>query len=166
LRLPLENLLPVRVKNDRPKTSLTAAIAQLLLFCLGSLYSYPKSFVNCLLPDRGFGEGWGGVKNLRLLQGLLYIAVLRKVRYSSNALFGLFGQSPRTPHVTEKGYIYPIRCKLRSLDRQRMLNTLGKCFPPSYYLFSLAGWRISSAKSTNFGPSCSDVTQTSDTHLR
>ena len=35
-------------------------------------YSNPKSFVNFLLPDREFGEGWGGVKNLRLLQGLLY----------------------------------------------------------------------------------------------
>ncbi len=35
-------------------------------------YSNPKSFVNFLLPNRGFGEGWGGVKNLRLLQGLLY----------------------------------------------------------------------------------------------
>jgi hypothetical protein len=31
------------------------------------------SFVNFLLPNRGFGEGWGGVKNLRLLQGLLYL---------------------------------------------------------------------------------------------
>ena len=31
------------------------------------------SFVNFLLPNRGFGEGWGGVKNLRLLQGLLDI---------------------------------------------------------------------------------------------
>jgi len=29
------------------------------------------SFVNFLLPNREFGEGWGGVKNLRLLQGLL-----------------------------------------------------------------------------------------------
>jgi hypothetical protein len=75
-------------------------------------------------------------------------------------------QSPRTPHVTEKGYIYPLRCKLRSLDRQRIQNSLGKRFPPSYYLFSLAGCRISSAKSANFGPSCSHVTQTSDTHLR
>ena len=35
-------------------------------------YSAPKSFVNFLLPDREFGEGWGGVKNLQLLQGLLY----------------------------------------------------------------------------------------------
>jgi hypothetical protein len=34
-------------------------------------YSNPKSFVNFLLPPREFGEGWGGVKNLRLLQGLL-----------------------------------------------------------------------------------------------
>jgi len=31
------------------------------------LCSNPKSFVNFLLPPRGFGEGWGGVKNLRLL---------------------------------------------------------------------------------------------------
>jgi hypothetical protein len=31
----------------------------------------PKSFVNFLLPPREFGEGWGGVKNLRLLQELL-----------------------------------------------------------------------------------------------
>jgi hypothetical protein len=38
-------------------------------------YSNPKSFVNFLLPDREFGEGWGGVKNLRLLQGLLYDAI-------------------------------------------------------------------------------------------
>ena len=30
-------------------------------------YSNPKSFVNFLLPPRGFGEGWGGVKNLRLI---------------------------------------------------------------------------------------------------
>jgi hypothetical protein len=29
--------------------------------------------VNFLLPNRGFGEGWGGVKNLGLLQGFLYI---------------------------------------------------------------------------------------------
>ena len=34
-------------------------------------YSNPKSFVNFLLPPLGFGKGWGGVKNLRLLQGLL-----------------------------------------------------------------------------------------------
>ena len=33
-------------------------------------YSAPKSFVNFLLPPRTRGEG--GVKNLRLLQGLLY----------------------------------------------------------------------------------------------
>ena len=36
-------------------------------------YSNPKLFVNFLLPDRGFGEGWGGVKNLRLLRALLYL---------------------------------------------------------------------------------------------
>jgi hypothetical protein len=30
--------------------------------------------VNFLLPDREFGEGWGGVKKLRLLQGLLYLS--------------------------------------------------------------------------------------------
>jgi hypothetical protein len=35
-------------------------------------YSNPKSFVNFLLPPRTRGEGWGGVKNLRLLQELLY----------------------------------------------------------------------------------------------
>ena len=35
-------------------------------------YSNPKSFVNFLLPPREFGEGWGGVNKLRLLQGLLY----------------------------------------------------------------------------------------------
>jgi hypothetical protein len=46
-----------------------------------------------------------------------------------------------------------------------MLNTLGKCFPPNYYLFSRAGCRISSAKSANIGQSC-DVPQMSDTHLR
>ena len=40
-----------------------------------TIYSNPKSFVNFLLPDRGFGEGWGGVKFLRLLQGLLYVIV-------------------------------------------------------------------------------------------
>ncbi len=43
------------------------AAPELILFT----YSNPKSFVNFLLPPRGFGEGWGGVKNLRLLQGLL-----------------------------------------------------------------------------------------------
>jgi len=31
------------------------------------IYSNPKSFVNFLLPPQGIGEGWGGVKNLRLL---------------------------------------------------------------------------------------------------
>jgi hypothetical protein len=31
------------------------------------LYSNPKSFVNFLLPPREFGEGWGGVKNLRVI---------------------------------------------------------------------------------------------------
>ena len=36
------------------------------------IYSNSKSFVNFLLPPQGIGEGWGGVKNLRLLQGLLY----------------------------------------------------------------------------------------------
>ncbi len=36
-----------------------------------SNYSNPKSFVNFLLPDLIQGPGWGGVKNLRLLQGLL-----------------------------------------------------------------------------------------------
>ncbi len=30
--------------------------------------------MNFLLPDREFGEGWGGVKKLRLLQGLLYLS--------------------------------------------------------------------------------------------
>jgi hypothetical protein len=34
------------------------------------------SFVNFLLPPRTRGEGWGGVKNLRLLQGLLYRALV------------------------------------------------------------------------------------------
>ena len=29
------------------------------------------SFVNFLLPPRCLGEGWGGVKKIRLLQGLL-----------------------------------------------------------------------------------------------
>ena len=28
--------------------------------------------MNLLLPPQGIGEGWGGVKNLRLLQELLY----------------------------------------------------------------------------------------------
>jgi hypothetical protein len=37
-------------------------------------YSNPKSLVNLLLPPRCLGEGWGGVKNLRLLQELLYAA--------------------------------------------------------------------------------------------
>ena len=37
-------------------------------------YSAPKSFVNFLLPPRTRGEGWGAVKNLRLLQGLLYLS--------------------------------------------------------------------------------------------
>ncbi len=41
-----------------------------------SRYSNPKSFVNFLLPPRTRGEGWGGVKNLRLLQGLRYLTQL------------------------------------------------------------------------------------------
>jgi hypothetical protein len=32
-----------------------------------SLYSNSKSFVNFLLPPQGIGEGWGGVKILRLI---------------------------------------------------------------------------------------------------
>jgi len=32
--------------------------------------------VNFLLPRSEFGEGWGGVKKLRLLQGLLYVLKL------------------------------------------------------------------------------------------
>src|ERR687886_1340609 len=40
---------------------------------LAGSYSNPKSFVNFLLPPRTRGEGWGGVKNLQLLQGLLYL---------------------------------------------------------------------------------------------
>ena len=43
-----------------------------------SRYSNPKSFVNFLLPNREFEEGWGGVKNLRLLQGLLDINFAQK----------------------------------------------------------------------------------------
>ena len=31
--------------------------------------------MNLLLPPQGIGEGWGGVKNLRLLQELLYSLV-------------------------------------------------------------------------------------------
>ena len=31
------------------------------------IYSNPKSLVNFLLPPREFGEGWGGIKNLRLI---------------------------------------------------------------------------------------------------
>ncbi len=46
-----------------------------MLLWLILLYSNPKSFVNFLLPNRGSGVGWGGVKNLRLLQGLLYNAI-------------------------------------------------------------------------------------------
>ena len=42
------------------------------LWAIELVYSNPKSFVNFLLPPQGIGEGWGGVKNLRLLQGLLY----------------------------------------------------------------------------------------------
>ena len=44
----------------------------LLRSLIKKYYSNPKSFVNFLLPPQGIGEGWGGVKNLRLLQGLLY----------------------------------------------------------------------------------------------
>jgi hypothetical protein len=42
-----------------------------LLDRVQDIYSHPKSFVNFLLPPRTRGEGWGGVKNLRLLQELL-----------------------------------------------------------------------------------------------
>jgi hypothetical protein len=34
----------------------------------GARYSNPKSFVNLLLPPQGIGEGWGGVKNLRIIE--------------------------------------------------------------------------------------------------
>ena len=47
-------------------------------------YSNPKSFVNFLPPPRGFGEGWGGVKILRLLQGLLYLSSSTKLITQNN----------------------------------------------------------------------------------
>jgi hypothetical protein len=48
--------------------------------------------VNFLLPPRTRGEGWGGVKNLRLLQGLLYRAlVVEMVAFSSIAYYLYFG---------------------------------------------------------------------------
>ncbi len=40
---------------------------KLLHLGLLSEYSDPKSFVNFLLPPRTRGEGWGGVKKLRLI---------------------------------------------------------------------------------------------------
>jgi hypothetical protein len=43
----------------------------MVYWLVATKYSNPKSFVNFLLPPRTRGEGWGGVKNLRLLQGLL-----------------------------------------------------------------------------------------------
>ena len=54
-------------------------------------YSNPKSFVNLLLPPQGIGEGWGGVKNLRLLQELLYIPLFIElyVRRSSITALGV-----------------------------------------------------------------------------
>jgi hypothetical protein len=46
-----------------------------LLIGLGAVFvgyiAILASFVNFLPPPRRFREGWGGVKNLRLLQGLL-----------------------------------------------------------------------------------------------
>jgi len=42
------------------------------------------SFVNLLLPDRGLGEGWGGVKNLQLLQELLLINIKNRLKCYQN----------------------------------------------------------------------------------
>jgi len=62
-----------------------------------SRYSNPKSFVNFLLPDREFGEGWGGVKNLRLLQGWLYLNFAQKnseLKFEDNTKGVLIIRSP------------------------------------------------------------------------
>ena len=62
-----------------------------------SRYSNPKSFVNFLLPPREFGEGWGGVKNLRLLQGLRYLNFEKKnseLKFESNTKGGLIIRFP------------------------------------------------------------------------
>ena len=50
--------------------------------------------MNFLLPPREFGEGWGGVKNLQLLQGLLYEAELEYI----------FGEAPDS--ITD--YLYEL----------------------------------------------------------
>ena len=57
-------------------------------FCFN--YSNPKSFVNFLLPPQGIGEGWGGVKILRLLQGLLYIGEKPHAEFSQHKLLKNF----------------------------------------------------------------------------
>ena len=58
--------------------------------------------MNFLLPS-GFGEGWGGVKNLRLLQELLYqVKMLGFLRQSVQLIF----------QVIEAIYLQAIVCVL------------------------------------------------------
>jgi len=64
--------------------------------------------VNFLLPPREFGEGWGGVKNLQLLQGLLYrfkieeLGMTYRLWVCSLPTVGFLGrvliEVPRYPH--------------------------------------------------------------------
>jgi hypothetical protein len=66
---PLNNTLRQRVSRLVRKT---LSFSKSLDNHIGAI-AILASFVNLLLPPLGFGEGWGGVKNLRLLQELLYL---------------------------------------------------------------------------------------------
>ena len=49
------------------KLSRKMLVKQIRLIGFNCGYSNHKSFVNFLLPPQGIGEGWGGVKILRLI---------------------------------------------------------------------------------------------------
>ena len=64
--------------------------------------------MNFLLPDRGFGEGWGGVKNLLLLQGLLDQG--EKLNQNNSIIFNLFkAKYPTVKTLAQLKHEYLIR---------------------------------------------------------
>ncbi|WP_445246906.1 hypothetical protein [Microcoleus sp. OTE_8_concoct_300] len=94
---------------------------------LPKFYSNPKSFVNFLLPDREFGEGWGGVKNLRLLQGLLYQTHFQTQLSPSQFLvveiiLNLYGSEKqvRLERLRRRVFPYPITTESRRRKRNKI----------------------------------------------
>jgi hypothetical protein len=50
----------------------------------------------------------------------------------ANALFGLFGQSPRTPHVPEKGYILSLLKPMETINLKEEVRSLIAQLPENF----------------------------------